>query len=259
MINTKCGRDWSTPCSSPLQKSFLMGPLSLLLASAKSNMSSHSLLVSAWIYLLSSWGPSFLGALGFLLKALLDWANAPCIRKSPSVWHGLACLVHLVHLAGLAARNSYPPIFSQEFYITTIISEFLFFHNQFINSFPPEYLHESSNFVPSSFKLWHTWPCWLMFNFLCLRRLSLTIITICQLDSQALFVQQIGLPSSSPHLITMIWQQQNHQSTAPLTIAMASEVCSCCLFFLLPTVAVHRVQHDLTSSITYVAIHLHCS
>ena len=33
------------------------------------------------------------------------------IRKSSSVWCGLACLVSLAGLAGLAARNLYPPIF----------------------------------------------------------------------------------------------------------------------------------------------------
>jgi hypothetical protein len=88
-----------------------------------------------------------------IVTLLSQLQAGPNIRKSPSVWHGLACLVRLVRLAAKPARNSYPPIFSQNFYITTIISEFLFFHNQFINSFSPEYLHESSNFVPSSFKL----------------------------------------------------------------------------------------------------------
>ena len=34
-----------------------------------------------------------------------------CIRKSSSVWRGLACLVGLAGLAGLTARNLYPPIF----------------------------------------------------------------------------------------------------------------------------------------------------
>ena len=37
------------------------------------------------------------------------------IRKSPSVWHGLACLVGLAGLAGLTARNLCPPIFLRIF------------------------------------------------------------------------------------------------------------------------------------------------
>jgi hypothetical protein len=150
------------------------------------------------------------------------------IRKSPSVWHGLACLVRLVCLAAKPARNPYPPIFSQNFYITTIISEFLFFHNQFINSFPPEYLHKKLKFC-SKFVQTPTHVTLLIDVQLSLPATFISI-TVCQLDSQALFVLQIGLPSSSPHLITTIQQQQIHQSTAPLTIATASptcEVCSC--------------------------------
>jgi len=39
------------------------------------------------------------------------------ISKSQSIWHGLAGLVRLAGLAGLAARNSHSLRFSQNFYI----------------------------------------------------------------------------------------------------------------------------------------------
>jgi len=87
-------------------------------------------------------------------------------------------------MSGMSGRFSCQKSLSSHFF-----SEFPYSHNyiktlqnfysfsQFINSFPPEYLHANSNFCSSSFKLRHTWHCWLMFNFLCLQRLSLTTTT----------------------------------------------------------------------------------
>ena len=46
------------------------------------------------------------------------------IRKSPSSWHGLACLVGLACLACLAARNPHLPFFLRKLWVARTISDF---------------------------------------------------------------------------------------------------------------------------------------
>ena len=174
---------------------------------------------------------------------------------------------------GFSCQKSLSSHFSQNFHITRILSklqqnssEFLESFSQFINSFPPKYLHANSNFCSSSFKLRHMWHCWSMFNFLCPQCLSLTTTTYIHWTRKHRFVQQLSLTLFPPHLTITIQDSggnRKYQSMSPLTIAMAfptHTVYSCCPFFIsqLPTLTC-AIQHDPTLSTTYVAIHLCCS
>jgi hypothetical protein len=131
------------------------------------------------------------------------------------------------------SSHFFSELFSSHNYIKSLQNFYSF--SQFINSFPPEYLHENS------FKFVQT-PTHVTLLIDVQLSLPATFISdhyhLCPLDSQTLFVQQITLTLSPPHLTTVIQYSggnRNYQSMLPLTIATAFPnhvVCSCCLLFI---------------------------
>ena len=176
----------------------------------------------------------------------------PCMRVQVfTVMHGHAHQEKSTHLAwsGTSGTSGMSGGFScQKFLSSHFFSELLYSHNyirifilsQSIHKFIPSRIFTRKlEFCSSSFKLRHMWPCWLMFNFLHLRRLSLTIITYVALARKHCLCNKSAyhLTTTPYHHDTVQWRQQKPPKHG-LTIARACstrEVWSCCLFLISPS------------------------